>query len=238
VPVAKHGNRALSSKAGSADILAALGVNIDADPPRVERAIREAGIGFMMAPRHHGAMRHVAGARIELGTRTIFNLLGPLANPAGTRRQLLGVFARDWVEPLASVLAQLGAERAWVVHGADGLDELSTTGPSLVAELRDGHVSTFEVTPEEVGLPRARLEDLRGADAETNADALRAVLDGLRGPYRDIVLLNSAAALVVAGKARDLAGGIARATQALDSGAAKAVLARLVAISCEAVADE
>jgi anthranilate phosphoribosyltransferase len=238
VPVAKHGNRALSSKAGSADILAALGVNIDADPPRVERAIREAGIGFMMAPRHHGAMRHVAGARIELGTRTIFNLLGPLANPAGTRRQLLGVFARDWVEPLASVLAQLGAERAWVVHGADGLDELSTTGPSLVAELRDGQVSTFEVTPEEVGLPRARLDDLRGADAETNADALRAVLDGLRGPYRDIVLLNSAGALVVAGKARDLAGGIARATEAIDSGAAKAVLARLVAISREAVADE
>jgi anthranilate phosphoribosyltransferase len=238
VPVAKHGNRALSSKAGSADILAALGVNIDAEPARVERAIREAGIGFMMAPRHHGAMRHVAGARVELGTRTIFNLLGPLANPAGTRRQLLGVFARDWVEPLASVLAQLGAERAWVVHGADGLDELSTTGPSLVAELRDGHVSTFEVTPEEVGLPRARLEDLRGADAETNADALRAVLDGLRGPYRDIVLLNSAAALVVAGKARDLAGGLARAAEAIDGGAAKAVLARLVAISCEGAADE
>jgi anthranilate phosphoribosyltransferase len=238
VPVAKHGNRALSSKAGSADVLAALGVNIDADPPRVERAIREAGIGFMMAPRHHGAMRHVAGARVELGTRTIFNLLGPLANPAGTRRQLLGVFARDWVEPLASVLARLGSERAWVVHGADGLDELTTTGPSLVAALQGGKITTFEVTPEEVGLPRARLEDLRGADAETNADALRAVLDGLRGPYRDIVLLNSGAALVVAGRVDDLAAGVARAAEAIDRGAAKAVLARLIAISRDGMADD
>jgi len=231
VPVAKHGNRALSSKAGSADILAALGVNIDAEPSRVERAIREAGIGFMMAPRHHGAMRHVAGARVELGTRTIFNLLGPLANPAGARRQLLGVFAQDWIEPLARVLGQLGSERAWVVHGADGLDELTTTGPSLVAELRDGAVTTFEVTPEQAGLPRARLEDLRGADAESNADALRAVLDGMRGPYRDIVLLNSAAALLVAGQVDELAAGVARAAEALDGGAAKSVLARLVAIS-------
>ena len=234
VPVAKHGNRALSSKAGSADILAALGVNIDVEPSRVERAIREAGIGFMMAPRHHGAMRHVAGARVELGTRTIFNLLGPLANPAGATRQLLGVFARDWVEPLAHVLRQLGSERAWVVHGADGLDELTTTGPSHVAELRDGRVTTFEVTPEQAGLPRARLDELRGADATTNADALRAVLDGLRGPYRDIVLLNSAAALVVAGQADDLASGVARAVDAIDSGAAKATLAKLVAISNEA----
>jgi anthranilate phosphoribosyltransferase len=237
VPVAKHGNRALSSKAGSADILAALGVNIDAEPARIERAIREAGIGFMMAPRHHGAMRHVAGARVELGTRTIFNLLGPLANPAGARRQLLGVFARGWVEPLARVLGQLGAERAWVVHGADGLDELSTTGPSVVAELREREVRTFEVTPEDAGLPRARLEDLRGADAESNADALRAVLDGMRGPYRDIVLLNSAAALIVADRDEDLASGVARAAQAIDGGAAKAVLARLVAISGEAAAD-
>jgi anthranilate phosphoribosyltransferase len=234
VPVAKHGNRALSSKAGSADILAALGVDIDADPERVERAIREAGIGFMMAPRHHGAMRHVAGARVELGTRTIFNLLGPLANPAGARRQLLGVFARDWIEPLARVLGQLGSERAWVVHGADGLDELTTTGPSHVAELRDGRVTSFEVTPEDAGLPRGRLEDLRGADATTNADALRALLDGLRGPYRDIVLLNSAAALVIAGQADDLASGVARAVDAIDSGAAKAVLAKLVAISSAA----
>jgi anthranilate phosphoribosyltransferase len=234
VPVAKHGNRALSSKAGSADILAALGVNIDVEPSRVERAIREAGIGFMMAPRHHGAMRHVAGARVELGTRTIFNLLGPLANPAGAKRQLLGVFANDWIEPLAHVLGQLGSERAWVVHGSDGLDELTTTGPSHVAELRAGRVTTFEVTPEQAGLPRARLEDLRGADATTNADALRALLDGMRGPYRDIVLLNSAAALVIADRAGDLDAGVARAVDAIDSGAAKAALARLVAISSEA----
>jgi anthranilate phosphoribosyltransferase len=234
VPVAKHGNRALSSRAGSADILAALGVNIEVEPSRVERAIREAGIGFMMAPRHHGAMRHVAGARVELGTRTIFNLLGPLANPAGASRQLLGVFARDWIEPLARVLGQLGSERAWVVHGSDGLDELTTTGPSHVAELRAGRVTTFEVTPEQAGLPRARLEDLRGADATTNADALRALLDGVRGPYRDIVLLNGAAALVIADRAGDLAAGVARAVDAIDSGAAKAALARLVAVSSEA----
>ncbi|MGH6905626.1 MAG: anthranilate phosphoribosyltransferase [Geminicoccaceae bacterium] len=238
VPVAKHGNRALSSRAGSADVLTALGVNIDADVALVERSIRGAGIGFMMAPRHHGAMRHVAGARVELGTRTIFNLLGPLANPAGARRQLMGVFAGEWVEPIAHVLAQLGTERAWVVHGADGLDELSTTGPSRVAELRDGTVRTFEVTPEEAGLPRARVGDLKGGDATTNADALRALLDGLRGPYRDIVLLNSAAALIVAGQADDLAAGVARAAAAIDDGAAKAVLGGLVAITNEAPPDD
>jgi anthranilate phosphoribosyltransferase len=233
VPVAKHGNRALSSRAGSADILTALGVNIDADLALVERAIRGAGIGFMMAPRHHGAMRHVAGARVELGTRTIFNLLGPLANPAGARRQLMGVFARDWVEPIAQVLAQLGAEHAWVVHGADGLDELSTTGASHVAELRDGTVTTFEVTPEQAGLARGRLDDLKGGDATTNADALRALLDGVRGPYRDIVLLNSAAALIVADQVSDLEAGVARAAEAIDSGAAKAALEGLVAITNE-----
>jgi anthranilate phosphoribosyltransferase len=238
VPVAKHGNRALSSRAGSADVLTALGVNIDADVALVERSIRGAGIGFMMAPRHHGAMRHVAGARVELGTRTIFNLLGPLANPAGARRQLMGVFAGEWVEPIAHVLAQLGTERAWVVHGADGLDELSTTGPSRVAELRDGTVRIFEVTPEQAGLPRARAEDLKGGDATTNADALRALLDGLRGPYRDIVLLNSAAALVVAGQADDLASGAARAAAAVDGGAAKATLGGLVAITNEAPPDD
>jgi anthranilate phosphoribosyltransferase len=238
VPVAKHGNRALSSRAGSADILTELGVNIDTEVALVERSIRVAGIGFMMAPRHHGAMRHVAGARVELGTRTIFNLLGPLANPAGARRQLMGVFAPEWVEPIAHVLAQLGAERAWVVHGADGLDELSTTGPSHVAELCAGAVRTFEVTPEQAGLPRATPEDLKGADATTNADALRALLDGVRGPYRDIVLLNSAAALIVAGVAEDLGAGAARAIEAIDSGAAKAVLGALVAITNEALAGE
>jgi anthranilate phosphoribosyltransferase len=237
VPVAKHGNRALSSKAGSADVLKALGVNIEADLSLVERSMREAGIGFMMAPRHHGAMRHVAGARVELGTRTIFNLLGPLANPATARRQIMGVFAREWLEPLARVLGRLGSERAWVVHGADGLDELSTTGASEVAELEHGEVRTFQITPEDAGLPRARLEDLRGGEAESNAAALRTVLDGMPGPYRDIVLLNSAAALVVADKAADIRDGIALSARAIDGGAAKAVLQRLVTITNEAVAD-
>jgi anthranilate phosphoribosyltransferase len=231
VPVAKHGNRALSSRAGSADVLAALGVNTDAEVGHVEQAIAEAGIGFMMAPRHHGAMRHVAGARVELGTRTIFNLLGPLANPASAKRQLMGVFAKDWVEPLARVLGQLGTERAWVVHGSDGLDEITTTGPSQVAELQGGRVRCFEVTPEQAGLPKARLEDLRGADAETNAQALRAVLTGQPGPFRDIVLLNAAAALIVAGRADDLRDGVQQAAQAIDSGAADAVLGRLAAIT-------
>jgi anthranilate phosphoribosyltransferase len=231
VPVAKHGNRALSSKAGSADVLTALGVDTDAALEHVERAIAEAGIGFMMAPRHHGAMRHVAGARVELGTRTIFNLLGPLANPASARRQLMGVFAKDWVEPLAHVLSQLGSERAWVVHGSDGLDEITTTGPSHVAELHHGKVRCFEVTPEQAGLPRAAVADLKGADAETNAKAVRAVLAGAPGAFRDIVLLNAAAALIVAERASDLRGGVAIAAQAIDSGAAEAVLAKLAAIS-------
>jgi anthranilate phosphoribosyltransferase len=184
-----------------------------------------------MAPRHHGAMRHVAGARVELGTRTIFNLLGPLANPASAKRQLMGVFAKEWIEPLAHVLGRLGAERAWVVHGSDGLDEITTTGPSHVAELRKGAVRSFEVTPEEAGLPRARPEDLRGADAETNAQAVRALLAGAPGPFRDIVLLNAAAALVVAGRADDLRAGVAQGAEAIDGGAAQAVLGRLVAIT-------
>ena len=231
VPVAKHGNRALSSQAGSADVLRALGVDIDAPLELVERAIREAGIGFMMAPRHHGAMRHVAGARVELGTRTIFNLLGPLANPANARRQLMGVFAGAWIEPLARVLAKLGVERAWVVHGSGGLDEVSTLGPTAVAELVEGEVRTFEVTPEEAGLARARIEELKGGDATANAAALRAVLEGASGAYRDIVLLNAAAALVVANAAPDLAAGVEQAREAIRSGAALTVLTRLVAIT-------
>ncbi len=194
-------------------------------------SIAESGIGFMMAPRHHGAMRHVAGARVELGTRTIFNLLGPLANPAGAKRQLMGVFAKDWVEPLAHVLSQLGSERAWVVHGSDGLDEITTTGPSHVAELHQGKVRCFEVTPEQAGLPRAGPEDLKGADAETNAKAVRALLAGAPGAFRDIVLLNAAAALIVAEHAQDLRTGVTIAAQAIDSGAAQATLARLAAIS-------
>jgi anthranilate phosphoribosyltransferase len=237
VPVAKHGNRALSSRAGSADVLKALGVNVDADLALIERSMREAGIGFMMAPRHHGAMRHVAGARVELGTRTIFNLLGPLANPAAARRQVMGVFAREWLEPLARVLGRLGSERAWVVHGADGLDELSTTGTSEVAELAGGEVRTFQITPEDAGLPRARLEDLLGGEADSNALALRTVLDGMPGPYRDIVLLNSAAALVVAERAADIRDGVSLAERAIDAGAARAVLQRLVTITNEMAPD-
>ena len=231
IPVAKHGNRALSSKAGSADVLMALGVNIEADRTQIERAIRDARIGFMMAPRHHGAMRHVAGARVELGTRTIFNLLGPLANPAGAKRQLIGVFAREWIEPIARVLGQLGTERAWVVHGSDGLDEITTTGPTDVAELRDGTVRGFEVTPEQAGLARSRSEDLRGGDPESNARAIRDLLAGAAGPFRDIVLLNSAAALIVAGQVDDLRSGVERSAGAIDSGAAQTVLADLIALT-------
>jgi anthranilate phosphoribosyltransferase len=219
-------------------VLGALGVDIEADMVLVKKALWEAGTCFLMAPRHHSAMRHVGPTRIELGTRTIFNLLGPLSNPARVRRQLIGVFSPDWVEPIAHVLRGLGHERAWVVHGADGLDELSTTGPSLVAELRDGQVATFEVGPGDAGLATARLEDLQGGDAERNAHVLRAMLDGEHGPFRDIVLLSSAAALLVADKARDLKDGAAMAAEAIDSGRARQTLARLIAISNEAPAAE
>lgn len=231
VPVAKHGNRSLSSRSGSADVLGMLGVNIDADLALIEESIREAGIGFMMAPRHHGAMRHVAGPRVELGTRTIFNLLGPLANPAGVKRQLMGVFAAEWVEPLAEVLGRLGASFAWVVHGRDGLDELTTTGPSLVAEWDGSRVRTFEVTPEEAGLPRARPEDLKGGEPEQNAEAIRAVLAGIKGPVRDAAVMGAAGALVVAGRAGSLREGAKLAAEAIDSGAAQEALDRLVRIT-------
>jgi anthranilate phosphoribosyltransferase len=233
VPVAKHGNRALSSKSGAADVLTALGVNIDADMSLVQRALKEVGITFLMAPRHHSAMRHVGPARVELGTRTIFNLLGPLSNPARVKRQIIGVFSPDWVEPLAQVLKELGHERAWVVHGADGLDELSTTGVSQVAELKDGRVSTFEVTPGQAGLPTAKLDDLKGGNAAHNAKVLRAMLNGERGPFRDIVILSSAAALIVADKAGDLKQGAAMAVQAVDSGDAGRMLDRLAAFTNE-----
>lgn len=229
VTVAKHGNRALSSKAGSADVLTALGVNIETQPDVVERSIREIGIGFMMAPRHHGAMRHVGGTRVELGTRTIFNLLGPLSNPAGTKRQLIGVFAKEWIRPLAEVLGRLGSKRAWVVHGADGLDEITTTTTTYVAELKDGAVETFEISPEVAGLPIAKPEALKGGDAAHNAAALTAVLEGEPSAFKDIVLLNAAAALVVAEKADDLKSGVAMATDAIDRRAAKAVLEDLIA---------
>ena len=231
VPVAKHGNRALSSKSGAADVLVALGVDIEADMALVERSIREAGIGFLMAPRHHSAMRHVAGPRAELGTRTIFNLLGPLSNPAGVTRQFTGAFARQWIEPMAQVLGNLGSERAWVVHGSDGLDEMTTTGPSYVAELKDGKIATFEVTPEDAGVARATPEDLKGGTPEDNAKALTAVLDGAPGPYRDVVLYNAAGALLVAGKAKTLTEGVALAANAIDVGRAKATLETLITIT-------
>ena len=231
VPVAKHGNRAASSKSGSADVLAALGVNLDADMALVAESLRVNNIGFMMAPRHHAAMRHVGPTRVELGTRTIFNLLGPLANPAAAKRQLLGVFSRQWIAPVAETLGQLGSERAWVVHGSDGLDELTTTGTSYVAELKDGKVATFEVTPEDAGLPRVAADALKGGDPAFNAKAIHAMLDGAPGPYRDIVLLNAAAALIVAGKAADLKAGVKLVAEAIASGKAKATLAALVATS-------
>ncbi len=230
VPVAKHGNRALSSKSGAADTLAALGINIEAGPETIAACIREAGLGFMFAPAHHSAMRHVGPSRVELGTRTMFNLLGPLSNPAGVKRQLVGVFAPQWVEPLAHVLNDLGSEVVWVVHG-DGLDEMTTTGPTSVAELRDGKVRTFEVTPDDAGLATATPADLKGGDAEHNAKALKAVLEGAAGPYRDISVLNAAGALIVAGKAEDLKEGAQLAADAIDSGAARAALDKLVAVS-------
>jgi anthranilate phosphoribosyltransferase len=228
VPVAKHGNRALSSKSGSADVLTALGVNIDADFAIVRRCLWELGIGFLMAPRHHSATRYVAPTRVELGTRTIFNLLGPLSSPAMAPRQLVGVFAPEWVRPMAEVLGRLGLERAWVVHGS-GLDELTTAGVTAVAALEGGKVETFEVLAEDVGLPPARLEDLRGGEPQYNARLMHDLLAGRGGPLRDVVLLNSGAALLVAGRAASLEEGIELAARSVDSGAARRVLQDLVA---------
>jgi anthranilate phosphoribosyltransferase len=229
IPVAKHGNRALSSRSGSADVMARLGVNLDCDMSLVEEAIRDVGVGFLMAPRHHAATRHVAPTRVELGTRTIFNLLGPLSSPAGVRRQLVGVYAREWVRPLAEVLQRLGSERVWVVHGSDGSDELTTIGPSHVAELKDGRITTFDVTPEEAGLFRANPSDLRGGDPEANAEAMRAMLNGAPGAFRDIVLYNAAAVLMIADRAATLEDGVRIAAEGIDSGAASRILSRLAA---------
>jgi anthranilate phosphoribosyltransferase len=231
VPVAKHGNRALSSRSGAADVLTALGVRIDVPPEHISRCIAEARIGFMFAPAHHPAMRHVGPTRVELGTRTIFNLLGPLSNPAGVKRQMVGVFSRQWVEPLATVLRNLGSERAYVVHGSDGLDEITICGPTTVASLEAGEVRMFEIAPEDVGLKRAKPESLLGGDAEHNARALLAVLKGERGPFRDVAVLNAAAALVVAGKAKDLGQGVGLAQQSIDSGEAEGSLERLIVVS-------
>jgi anthranilate phosphoribosyltransferase len=231
VPVAKHGNRAASSKSGSSDVLGALGVRIGLPVGEVEACIKQAGVGFMMAQTHHAAMRHVGPARVELGARTIFNILGPLSNPAAVKRQMLGVFSREWLKPMAEVLRSLGSERVWLAHGSDGLDEITTTGVTYVVALEDGAIRAFEITPEDAGLRRAKLDDLKGGDPAHNAQALRDVLAGAQNPYRDIALLNTAAGLVVAQKARDLKEGVAMGAEAIASGAAAKTLDKLVAAS-------
>ena len=231
VPVAKHGNRAASSRSGASDVLTALGVKIGISADAVAACVREAHVGFMMAQTHHAAMRHVGATRVELGTRTIFNILGPLSNPAGVKRQLLGVFSREWLVSMAETLRTLGSERVWLVHGSDGLDEMTTTGVTHVVELKDGNIHAFDISPEDAGLKRATLADLKGGDPSHNAAALTAVLDGAHGPYRDIAILNSAAALIVAGKAANLTEGAALAARSIDEGRARAALARLVAVS-------
>jgi anthranilate phosphoribosyltransferase len=235
--VAKHGNRAMSSKSGSSDVLSVLGVNLQANPAQQRRSLDQAGIAFLFAPAYHGAMRHVGPVRAEIGFRTVFNLLGPLSNPAGAKRQVMGVYDPRLLEPLAEVLGRLGATRAWTVHG-QGLDELTTTGETEVAEWKDGAVRRFTVTPEDAGLPRADLAALRGGDAEENAAALRALLDGAKGAYRDIVLLNAAAALVVADRAADLAEGAAEAAAVIDDGRAAKALADLVEATNAVIEEE
>jgi anthranilate phosphoribosyltransferase len=227
VPVAKHGNRSMSSTAGAADVLEVLNVKIDAEPADAEACLATTGFCFLFAPKYHPAMKHVAGVRRELGFRTIFNLLGPLANPAGVRCQLIGVFSPEWIEPVASVLLELGTEGAWIVHSADGMDEISIAAPTDVAVLKEGRVTRCEVTPGSAGLPRHSLDAVRGSDAQQNAHAIRELLDGTHSAFRDIVLLNAAAALAVAGKAVDLRAGAALAAEAIDSGSASNILSRV-----------
>jgi anthranilate phosphoribosyltransferase len=231
VPVAKHGNRALSSKSGAADVLQALGVKIDLTPEQVGACIREAGIGFMFAPAHHPAMKNVGPTRVELGTRTIFNLLGPLSNPASVKRQMIGAFSKQWIEPMAQVLKNLGSDCVWVVHGSDGLDEITTSGPTSVAALENGKIRTFEITPEDAGVKRVKPDALRGGSADDNAKSLLDVLRGKPGAFRDVAVLNAAAALIVAGKAKDLKDGAALAAKSIDSGEAEGRLNRLVKVS-------
>jgi anthranilate phosphoribosyltransferase len=237
VPVAKHGNRALSSKSGTADALSALGVNLEIGPDLIGRCIREAGIGFMFASMHHAAMRHVGPSRVELGTRTIFNILGPLSNPASARRQLLGVFAPKWLQPIAEVLRDLGSETVWVVHG-DGLDEITTTGITQVTALENSQIRSFDLTPMDFGVQPATLAELKGGDGTANAAALRAVLGGAKNAYRDIALCNAAAALVIAGKGETIADAMRIATHSLESGNAAAALERLVAVSNDKANDK
>lgn len=236
VPVAKHGNRAASSKSGAADVLQALGVKIGLTPAEVSASVAKAGFAFMLAPAHHPAMRHVGPVRTELGTRTIFNILGPLSNPAGVKRLLVGVFARSWLEPIAETLRDLGTECAWVIHGSDGLDEITTTGPTYAAELKNGAIRTFEINPEDAGLSLSDPDALKGGEPGQNAAALIAVVEGARNAYRDIAIINAAAALVVAGKAETIKAGAEMAAAALDSGKVKAVLADVIAASNAGVA--
>ncbi|MGR3702709.1 MAG: anthranilate phosphoribosyltransferase [Paracoccaceae bacterium] len=234
VPVAKHGNRNLSSKSGAADALTQLGIQVMIGPQLVEKAINACGIAFMMAPMHHPAMAHVGPTRTELGTRTIFNILGPLTNPAGVKRQLTGAYRRDLIRPMAEVLGQLGSERAWLVHGSDGTDEMTIAGITWVAALEeDGTIRETELHPEDFGLPVHPFDDIIGGTPQENAAALRALLDGAEGAYRDAVLLNAAAALVVAGTASDLRDGVARARESIDSKAAATKLAALAKLTSE-----
>lgn len=231
VPVAKHGNRAASSRSGAADVLTALGVKIGIDKEGVERCLDKAGIAFMFAPAHHASMRHVAPVRVEMGTRTLFNILGPMSNPAGVKRQLLGVFAKSWTRPVAETLKGLGSERVWVVSGSDGLDEITTTGPTHVTAIEDGAIREFEITPEEAGLARCELEALKGAEPMVNAGALMRVLAGEKTAYRDIAVLNAAAALMIAGEVTNLAEGAKRAGEVLDDGSVLQTLRKLIAAS-------
>lgn len=230
VPVAKHGNRALSSKSGTADALSQLGVKLDIEPDLISRCVREAGIGFMFAQLHHPAMRHVGPARVELGARTIFNIVGPLSSPARVKKQLFGVYSPEWLVPGAEALRDLGLSSAWVVHGS-GLDEITTTGPSQVAELKDGEIRTFELTPGDFGVATVSLDAIRGGDGAVNAAALRDVLGGAKTAYRDVALCNAAASLIVAGKAKDVTEGMHLASQSLDTGSAARALDTLIAIS-------
>ena len=233
VPVAKHGNKALSSKTGAADVLSQLGVNLDCDISVVQKAMDEIGICFLMAPRHHMAMRHVAASRSELGTRTIFNILGPLANPALVTKQLVGVFSESWVEPMARVLKSLGSERAWVVHGSDGLDEITTTGITKVAALDKGDITTFTIHPDDAAIELAQPKDLKGGLPKQNAEALLYLLKGEKGAYRDIVVFNSAAALIISGKVSTLKEGARLAADMIDNGQAKQKLDQLVSITAQ-----
>jgi anthranilate phosphoribosyltransferase len=229
--VAKHGNRSVSSMCGSADVVETLGISLELTPQKVARCVDEVSIGFLYAPLLHTAMKHVMAARREMGVRTVFNMLGPLTNPAAANAQIIGVYAATLTEPLARVLAELGTIRAFVVHGADGLDEISNTGESRVSEVREGMVRTYVVRPEDFGVPRASIGDLMGGDREQNAAIIRALLDGAPGPKRDIVLMNAAAALVAGARARDLKEGVALAAQSLDTGAARSRLHALVELS-------